>query len=246
MKKIMLTACVFVLCVACGLGLTACSVGEVKENTSAVIETSTGIIPVEYSQGLATNLLQAALTNLNSISYSYTIEGRNIFLGAFQDVENPGYRNKITFINDYGNTSVYLESNSGQRVVLKVLKNASNQSQYYQIDTDKLKYYELSGSEGNITMTSYLKKVTDGMCYNGISYINGCRDMSDTVKEYFQFQIKDGLIRSCLVTCWNVDTMKIISQQTLNFSYENIEKPVYLPDTVAGLERLGYQLQANN
>lgn len=246
MKKFALTACVFVLCLACGFGLSACSIGEVKENTSAVIETSTGIIPVEYSKGLATNLLQAALTNLNSISYSYTIETRNLIGGAFQDVENPGANGTYTFINDFGNNEMYADFSNFGKSVMKVLKNADNQAKYYDINIDTKKYRVMSGEIGNSTFSGLLNCVTDGMCYNGISYINCCQDNGSEQKDYYQVQIKDGLIQSIMYTDRDADSMRITSQSTCNFSYENIERPMYLPDTVEGLERLGYQLVANN
>lgn len=241
MKKIILTACAFVLCVACGFGLTACSTEEVKENTSAVIETSTGMIPVEYSQGLATNLLQAALTNLNSYSYRFTVETRNIMGGVLQDVENPGAHGAATYINAYDNNEVYMDSD--QLIVMKVLKNAENQSKYYRINTTTKKYTEMSGDVGNGSFSSLLTIVTDGMCYNGISYINGRMDFN-LQKEYTQVQIKDGLIKSIMLTYRDSDNMRITSQTIYNFSYENIERPVNLPDTVAALERMGYQLEA--
>lgn len=249
MKKFILTTCVFVLCVTCGFGLTACSVGEVKENTSAVIETSTGIIPVEYSQGVATNLLQVALTNLNSISYSYTTETRNLIGGAFQDVEKPGAYGTYTFINDFGKNEMYADFDGFGKSVMKVLKNADNQAKYYNIDIDTKKYWEMSGEIGNSTFSALLNYVTDGMCYNGISYINCCLDYNNNGNEqkvYAQFQIKDGLIKSIMYTYRDADTMRLTNQMTFNFSYENIERPMYLPDTVEALERMGYQLRANN
>ncbi|MCQ2382391.1 MAG: hypothetical protein MJ060_00915 [Clostridia bacterium] len=245
MKKIILTACAFVLCVACGFGLTACSTEEVKENTSAVIETSTGMIPVEYSQGLATNLLQEALTNLRNVSYSFTLEHRDLVAGALQNVNNPGSQTKITFINDYGNTRLCLEYNQGVKQVVRALKDADEDARYYVIDTKTRKYSDPGADIGTIGFAPdpFLKNITDGMCYNGISYINGCRDSGEE-KGYFQFQIKDGLIRSCMVTYRNVDTMLPSGQTMVSFSYENIKRPVNLPDTVAALESMGYQLEA--
>ncbi len=249
MKKFILTTCVFVLCVACGLGLTACSVGEVKENTSAVIETSTGIIPVEYSQGIATNLLQTALTNLNSCSYCITLEQRNLFAGALQDVDSPGFIDKYTYINDYGKNEVYIErfNESGisvRRDVVKVLKNAENQSKYYMINVNDLKYTDQNIAGGNATFSFLINRVTDGMCYNGISYINCYMEESSSQKFYAEVQIKDGLIKSIMFTYRDADTMSIKSQSIFNFSYENIERNDSLPNTVEALERMGYQLEA--
>lgn len=242
MKKIILTVCAFVLCVACGLGLTACSVGEVKENTSAVIETSTSIIPVEYSQGLATNLLQVALTNLNNCSYSYTSETRNLIGGELQSVEDAGGHNKLTFINDYGKTEMYGDYVDNGKVAMKVLKNADNQANYYYISSKTKRFYELGENLGNGSFSALLTKVTDGMCYNGISYIHCCQDIGVNQKHYTEVQIKDGLIKSIMYTYRDADTMKITSQSIFNFSYGNIERPMYLPDTVAALESMGYQL----
>lgn len=42
-------------------GLTACSVGEVEENTRKAVETTTSIIPVEYSKETAEGVFNAAL-----------------------------------------------------------------------------------------------------------------------------------------------------------------------------------------
>ena len=58
-------------------GLTACSVGEVEENTRKAVETTTSIIPVEYTKETAEGIFNNALYNLfkaDKVGVEYTLE----------------------------------------------------------------------------------------------------------------------------------------------------------------------------
>ena len=260
-KKIIVTAFALVLCAACCFGLTACTTDEIKQNTSAAMEASTNVLPVEYSAELATSILQSAFSELRTRSYTMSGNQKVYISGAL--ISSAGGGN-LTYINTKDRTEIYqtfsggtgAKTMKGEDVIKKLTDTTTSTTKYYYIDTatttvdghETLKYYrevDTDNFPNTMNLETALSYVTGGMCYNGISYIN-CYNRFKTSSSdefytlaYYQIQIKDGLIIKIDYTARTETYMEVSNTISMNYNYDNIEAKD-LPDTIQELQTLGY------
>lgn len=158
-------ACVAIVLVS-SLNLTACSKEEIAENTETIIDTTTSILPVEYSKSLAEGILaNACATSISakSIKSDYLMESYS-FAGfkADQDIYASAVyldvNGKITERMDIG----YLGQVAYTAYAISV-KQANDSYKYYSLvhlGTDKI-YSEITGnSYGSLTAQNNTSKAS--------------------------------------------------------------------------------------
>lgn len=188
-KKLLLGLCCFALLFTSCFCLTACNPAEESKN---VVNSTTDILPFEYSQAAATNILMAAYTNsLKQNFYKSTYSGQS-FLNGIKQENSPKYESYF-FTKDGKNAIAYREI-SNPEAKTHMVTTISNTSYNFNIDaktystnTNTALTYSL------VVQKSACENVISGKYYQGADHVYGVLDNSSMII-YYEWVIKDNLI----------------------------------------------------
>lgn len=258
MKRIL--AC-FVIMLSCCIGLCACSVDEVKENTRAGVEASTSVVAIEYSQQLAKDLFANVVGNMSKHSYSmkdeYTYYDARHYITKYQTLTTYTYNKEDStiFVSEYyGEVVEGSNVNYFSKNIVAKLKDTTNETEeYYLIEnyssdeenSDIVKTFKLRDEYEGIGVgpagfLHLIPSITSGMCYtDGYSYINVEFEQSNK-KQIGSFKIKDGLLLEATVFMVDSTTSSLSIYEKITFDYDNLPETSEIPETIQELISDGY------
>lgn len=241
MKKLSKVFVCIALALGLTFGLTACSVGEVEENTKTAVETTTSIIPVEYTQATAEGIFHNALYEvLSSDKVELNVE--------FEEIEGAASYNKIGFhqkvmIKD-GKRYVLLTDVLGASTTEYVVGTYGNRQYLLNLDTKKYTDITPTQSEPGLEtvvppiiarldmLTSLVKELSDkvvsGRYFDGATYIN----LKSEEGLFAEAKIVNGKIVT--IETFAVDSGAVGGWGVYSFSYGNDVDVSMIPSNISG------------
>lgn len=188
-KKLLLTLCCFTLLFTSCFYLSGC---DTAEETKNAINASTEVVPFEYSQSAATNILMSAFTNsLKQNFYKVSYTGDAFINGVKQ--ENPPKFEAYFFTKDGKNAFAYREvtnPDAHTHIIATISGTAYDldlTAKTYSEDTNYLLTY------GLVAQKSACTNIIAGTYYKGADHIYGVLENLG-MKTYYEWVIKDNLI----------------------------------------------------
>lgn len=258
MKKLSkLFACIgLALCLT--FGLTACTPGEVEENTRTAVETTTSIIPVEYTKETAEGVLNNALYNLFSAE-KVDVSLKQIEMDGVRYSE--GVMNQKVLIKNgkryiaFDTSDYYTNASWGGLVV--GIYGADNKK--FIVDVDSKRYAEIPNLEEgeepenpeeetvvelgamlanmieSLDIISHIavlsEYVVSGRYFDGATYIN-IKYTEATVCSNLEIKIVDGKIVS--ISAFVTEDYEVVSWGTYSFAYGKSVDTSMIPTTLYG------------
>lgn len=193
-NKILKFVCSLVLCLTVGLAFMGCDVNEVKEATTAGIEASTNILPVEYSQEVAQSTLVGALSNsLQQEGYKTTY----LFCSYLNEIPATSFNAEVTCSKNEDSIS-YKIVRGGNTYYYTKMENDYYFMGYMDYQMSYIKTTSLSSLDGVNQMmlpmyTTLIPNVVNGKYYKGAEHVYASFTQGSTTILY-EFVIKDNLI----------------------------------------------------
>lgn len=204
-KKLLLALCCFTLLFTSCFCLTACNVTEDSKN---IVNSTTEILPFEYSKAAATNILMSAYTNsLNQNFYKSVFSGEG-FLNGIKQEGAPKYESYY-FTKDGKTALAYcdISKTDAHPHFVTTINNVGYDfdmtAKTYSTNTNPSLAYTL------VAQKSACSTVISGKYYQGADHVYGYLEGSST---YFEWVIKDNLI---------VEINQFISHAEFTYSFVN-------------------------
>ncbi|MBQ3048275.1 MAG: hypothetical protein IJD48_04625 [Clostridia bacterium] len=260
MKKLSKIMACFAMGVLGLIGLTGCTTEEIKKNTASAVESSTGVVAIEYSQGLARDLLSYAIGNMYNSAYSMFIEVKTYnsdhYISSYTSVGSYVY-NKTDYTICVPDNFIIENSKKVEytcsSIVTKLLDTDTGIGDYYYLVTAVsneeepkiIKTYQQTTTIGigPGDLTYLLPNIKSGMCYlDGYSYVNAeisNYNGQEGTNALISVKIKDGLIHELTGTVLD-DRGSVAIVEHYAIAYKDLPEIPEHPQTKQELGDLGY------
>ena len=211
MKKLAKLLSCLVLSIMVPFCLVGCDAGDVEEGTKTAIETTTSIIPVEFTKGTAEGIFNNALyALLSSEKVQVKVKTSTTEDGVYSEIS---HQQKVLIQN--GKRYVYLGSVYGSLPERYVLGTYNDKQMLINLDTKKYKDVTVSDDPGSdpggqvatvltqiiaqmdiiSTIPMFANFVVSGRYFNGVTYITIKYESSGDISN-IEAEIIDGKIVS--------------------------------------------------
>lgn len=247
MKKLknVLKGCLcLVLAGVATIGFVACDAKETAETTETIIQTSTSIIPVEYSKETAMGIVFSAyqkliLSEKSSVEYEeYTLDD-NQFAQGMSGKQTTLFKGKdrYTYIATEGMDTFAYGKYDDKNYLLNITKNTKKELTAT-ATTGTESGPEVGAVPAGSTIDLYdivyqvLSFVTAGRYYDGVTYVNGYYDDGEGNITNIEVRIVDDLIADIrAVSHSDTDGMTITY---ISFAYGDSVDVSMIPSSVEG------------
>lgn len=244
MKKLknVLKGCLcLVLAGVATIGFVACDAKETAETTETIIQTSTSIIPVEYSSETAKGIAFSAyqkliLSQKSSIEYEEYALDNNQFAQGMSGKQTTLFKDKdrYTYIAAEGEDTYAFGKYDDKHYILNITKNTKKALETTSTPEPGTSSAVVAVSTFDLYEIVYqvLSSVTAGRYYDGVTYVNGSYNDGEGNITNIEVRIVDDLIADIRGITQNATEGMTITY--ISFAYGDSVDVSMIPSSVEG------------